>query len=122
LLLPIVCRKIGSRLTLTNSYDHHESLVLPDKKTTELNWKIKDSQVEFGVASNNGGGWLAIGTSDAGGMKGAKIFLLNNDKLEERFSQTYQPPKKKDAPATKLILSISIRKQLTNLFRSRLQL
>jgi hypothetical protein len=55
----------------TAKYNHRETLILPDQTNIELFWSLDKNKINFGVASNNGNRWLAIGTSDAGGMKGA---------------------------------------------------
>ncbi|KAJ3319698.1 hypothetical protein HDV06_006114 [Boothiomyces sp. JEL0866] len=82
----------------TDSFTNHQSLTTNNNKTIELFWAVDSGKhsIQFGVASQNGAGWLAVGTSDAGGMIGADIWLgyTQNSKfvLEDRYSATYDYP------------------------------
>ncbi|KAJ3271672.1 hypothetical protein HDV01_006451 [Terramyces sp. JEL0728] len=82
----------------TDSFTSHQTLATNNNKTIELFWTVDSGKqsITFGVASQNGAGWLALGTSDAGGMVGADIWLgyTQNSKfvLEDRFSANYEYP------------------------------
>ncbi|KAJ3326183.1 hypothetical protein HDV06_000059 [Boothiomyces sp. JEL0866] len=82
----------------TSKYTNSKTLKTPSNKEIELYWTVdeKAKEIEFAVVSKNGATWVAIGTSDAGGMKGADIWLgyKKNDEfiLEDRFSETYGYP------------------------------
>ncbi|KAJ3332430.1 DBH-like monooxygenase protein 1, partial [Kappamyces sp. JEL0680] len=74
-------------------YSGHQTL----SPTVELFWQLSNSSIEIGIASNNGAGWLGIGTSDAGGMKGANVWVGRKGSngsfvLEERFTTDYVSP------------------------------
>jgi hypothetical protein len=106
LLISLVNCVVVQQPPSLETFDHHESLILPSKQTIELFWTIKHSQIKFGVSSEtsySSDGWLAIGTSDAGGMKGANYFIFKNNFLEERFSETYEQPSIKANTATQLL-------------------
>ncbi|KAJ3256135.1 hypothetical protein HK103_005704 [Boothiomyces macroporosus] len=82
----------------TDAFTNHQTLTTNNNKSIELFWAVDSGKhsVTFGVASQNGAGWLALGTSDAGGMIGADIWLgyTQNSKfvLEDRFSAAYDYP------------------------------
>ncbi|KAJ3272255.1 hypothetical protein HDV01_005794 [Terramyces sp. JEL0728] len=82
----------------TFKYTNSKILKTPSNKEIELYWTVDAAakEVEFAVVSKNGATWVAIGTSDAGGMKGADIWLgykKNGEfTLEDRFSEAYGYP------------------------------
>ena len=91
-----------------DSYKHHQTLQHDAVAGTsiELFWTIDQEaeMIEFGIASNHGNTWLALGTSEAGGMLGANVWLGRSMQkegpnttstfvLEERFTPIYGPPR-----------------------------
>ncbi|KAJ3305003.1 DBH-like monooxygenase protein 1 [Kappamyces sp. JEL0829] len=65
-------------------------------KGTEVSWTLHDTHAEFQVVSTHTTGWIGLGFSDAGGMKGANIWLyrLQNGQavLQDSFAHTYGAP------------------------------
>lgn len=76
----------------------HETLYTANKKSIELFWKLNQNDIEFLLASNNGGSYLAMGISETGGMRGSNIWVFRKDEsnkfvLETRFAETVGYPK-----------------------------
>ncbi len=59
-----------------SQFERNTTLKTASGKKIFLFWSVDDSrnEIKFGVASNNGG-WVGIGVSQSGGMKGASIFV-----------------------------------------------
>ncbi|KAJ3322743.1 DBH-like monooxygenase protein 1 [Boothiomyces sp. JEL0866] len=94
----------------TDKYSGHQTLN-SGNVSVELFWLANQDQdsIEFGVASQNGNTWLAVGTSDAGGMVGASIWLGYNKQgtfvLEDRYATTYGQPNLAAVQSSKLLSS-----------------
>ena len=106
-------------------------------------WSIdkSDQSIHFGVASNNGATWLGLGTSDAGGMLGANIWMLRNIipqgmeddgkiysydvgsganttfVLEERFTPIYGAPRMAKTQTLKLLTAYQSANQTAFTFK-----
>jgi hypothetical protein len=84
----------------TEKYTGHHVITTLQNRTIHVLWTIlpQSNEIEFGVASNHGMGWLAIGMSETGGMRGANIWLtreMNNELIvEDRFATDYAYPEK----------------------------
>ncbi|KAI8898983.1 PHM/PNGase F domain-containing protein [Globomyces pollinis-pini] len=109
----------------TSLFTNYQSLQFQNEKTIDLFWKLTNNnkEIEFGVASRNGAGWVAIGTSDAGGMKGANIFVgrqnaKNEFILQEMFAETYTYPSTKDVQQSKLLSSYQTDEYTAYTFRT----
>ncbi|KAI8898980.1 hypothetical protein BC833DRAFT_587606 [Globomyces pollinis-pini] len=96
----------------TSLFTHYQSLNFQNDKNIDLFWKLSadHKEIEFGVASHNGAGWVGIGTSNAGGMEDANIFVGRKDSkndfiLEERYAETFDYPPVKKSQQAKLISS-----------------
>ncbi|KAJ3273805.1 hypothetical protein HDV01_003932 [Terramyces sp. JEL0728] len=94
----------------TDKYTGHQTLS-SGNISVELFWvaNLAQDTIEFGVASQNGNTWLGLGTSDAGGMVGATIWLgYNKDGtfvLEDRYATAYGGPDLSAAQSSKLLSS-----------------
>ncbi|KAJ3322744.1 DBH-like monooxygenase protein 1 [Boothiomyces sp. JEL0866] len=108
-----VSRIVGSPSWIpfsTVKYTGHQTLT-NGNISVELYWLANPAQdtIEFGVASQNGNTWLAIGSSDAGGMVGATIWLGYNKQgtfvLEDRFATTYGYPSLSSVQSSQLLSS-----------------
>ncbi|KAJ3258406.1 DBH-like monooxygenase protein 1 [Boothiomyces macroporosus] len=94
----------------TDKYTGHQTLN-SGNVSVELFWVANKDQdtIEFGVASQNGNTWVAIGTSDAGGMVGATIWLGYSNQgtfvLEDRYATTYGKPALSATQSSKLLSS-----------------
>ncbi|KAI8802854.1 PHM/PNGase F domain-containing protein [Cladochytrium replicatum] len=84
----------------TSQYKRHATILTPAKKPVEFYWTLSSdlATINIGVASNNSAGWLAVGFSETGGMKGADIALgyvnATSSKfvLEDRFAEDFAKP------------------------------
>ncbi|KAI8799532.1 PHM/PNGase F domain-containing protein [Cladochytrium replicatum] len=82
----------------TTQFKRHLTIFTPAKKPVEFFWTLSDdlSTITAAVASNNSAGWLAVGFSETGGMKGADIALgyASGSKfvLEDRFTTDFAQP------------------------------
>ncbi|KAJ3273804.1 hypothetical protein HDV01_003931 [Terramyces sp. JEL0728] len=94
----------------TDKYTGHQTLN-SGNVSVELFWAVNQGQdtIEFGVASQNGNTWVAVGTSGAGGMIGATIWLGYNKQgsfvLEDRYAPTYGKPDLSATQSSKLLSS-----------------
>lgn len=75
-----------------NQFQYSQTLSDAKKKRIQLFWTVDRAAntINFGVASNYEPSWLAVGSSDAGGMLGANIWLLRNtdpDPIGDRVLQ-----------------------------------
>jgi hypothetical protein len=70
-------------------------LELPYNRSISVGWKISEGEIEFSVTSQTAG-YVAIGFSDAGGMKGALIYvgrmLSGGFVVETKYAETYSTP------------------------------
>ncbi|KAJ3326201.1 hypothetical protein HDV06_000077 [Boothiomyces sp. JEL0866] len=80
----------------TDKYSQNATLTTGSNKTMQLYWQVTGDSIEFGLASQNGATWLGLGVSDAGGMKGADVWLgYQKDgkfSLEDRYSKAPGTP------------------------------
>lgn len=60
-----------------SQFNRNTTLQTGNGKRVFLFWSFDNStnQIEFGVASNNGPTWVAVGVSQSRGMRGASIFV-----------------------------------------------
>ncbi|KAJ3261962.1 hypothetical protein HK103_003805 [Boothiomyces macroporosus] len=80
----------------TEKYTQNATLTTGSNKTMQLFWQVTDDSIEFGLASQNGQTWLGLGVSDAGGMKGADVWVGHQKDgkfaLEDRYSSVPGAP------------------------------
>jgi len=75
----------------SNQYDHVEFLGSSDELA--LHWKIEAGEIFMAVAIGTSG-WLGVGISESGGMKGADMFIFNakSNELIDAYSTDYKKP------------------------------
>jgi hypothetical protein len=84
----------------TDRFQGHQPITTLENKTIHVLWTIdaQKKEIEWGVASNHGEGWLALGFSETGGMRGANTWMgyMRDGKfvVDEGFASDYGQPEK----------------------------
>jgi hypothetical protein len=84
----------------TDRFQGHSEITTLENKTIHVLWTVdaQKKEIEWGVASNHGEGWLALGFSETGGMRGANTWMghVKEGKfvVDEGFAADYGQPEK----------------------------
>lgn len=91
-ILFVFCIPFSFAITLLGKYEHAETII---ENSCQFHWSINSNtrEIQFGVTVKSLGGWVAIGFSDKGTMKGMDTILVDaRGDVSDLFSTDFKQP------------------------------